>query len=96
MDSISWKNGEDLFQYGTLSDLEEMASYLIENGFEDAGVETLHLLYTIKQAKIRADVMASRLSKVWKAAEKNESGDWGKSELEKAIKEYRGENNGKG
>ena len=88
---LCFKDGEDLFNGGVLNEMEDMASRLIELGYEDAAKETLNLKYTIQQALTRTQVMKDRLEDVWKAVEWKDSGDSSLENVEKAIKKYRGE-----
>lgn len=85
------KDDSELFYYEVLNDMENMATRLIELGFEDASKETLSLKYTIEQSMVRAQVMKDRLEDVWKAVEWLDSSDWGFDSVEKAIEKYRGE-----
>lgn len=88
---LCFKDGEELFEYGRLHDLENMASRLIELGYEDAAKEVLHMKYTIQQSLVRVQVMKDRLEDVMKAVEWNDSGDSGIDRVEEAIKKYRNE-----
>jgi hypothetical protein len=88
---LCFKDDSDLFEYGTLNDMENMASRLIELGFEDAAKETLNLKYTIQQSMVRSQVMKNRLQEVWKSVEWFDSSDSGIESVQKAIEKYRGE-----
>lgn len=88
---LCFKDDEDLFAYGALNDMENMASRLIELGFEDAAKETLNLKYTIQQALVRSKVMKNRLQDVWKSVEWYDSADSGIDSVEQAVSKYRGE-----
>jgi hypothetical protein len=88
---LCFKEDSELFEYATLMDMENMASRLIELGFEDVAKETLNLKYTIQQAMVRTQVMKNRLQDVWKAVEWCDSGDSGMDSVNKAIQKYRGE-----
>lgn len=88
---LCYKDDSDLFKYDTLEDMENMASRLIELGFEDAAKETLNLKYTIQQAMVRSQVMKDRLQDVWKSVEWLDSSDSGIDSLNKAIEKYRSE-----
>jgi hypothetical protein len=80
---------EQLFEYGTKRQLEQMATRLIELGYEDAAKETLNLKYIIDQSLVRAETHAERMKDIWQAIEKNDSADWGKDRIAHAIEEYR-------
>lgn len=88
---LCFKDEHDLFEYGRIDELEEMASRLIDLGYEDAAKEVLHMKYTIQQSLVRVGVMKVRLDGVMKAVEWYDSGDSGIKSVEKAIKKYRGE-----
>ncbi|MGH0790932.1 hypothetical protein ACQVTU_25120 [Bacillus cereus] len=88
---LCFKDEHDLFEYGRIDDLEEMASRLIDLGYEDAAKEVLHMKYTIQQSLVRVGVMKVRLDGVMKAVEWYDSGDSGIEAVEKVIKKYRGE-----
>ena len=87
---LCFKDDVELFDQGTLSDLENMASRLTELGYEDAAKETLNLKYSIQQALVRSKVMKDRLQDVWKSVEWYDSSDSGIETVEKAITNYRG------
>src|SRR6185437_8090264 len=86
---LCFKEDADLFEHGSLNDMENMASRLIELGFEDAAKETLNLKYTIQQSLIRSQVMKDRLGEVWKSVEWFDSADSGIEVVQKAIHNYR-------
>lgn len=88
---LCFKDDKDLFDSGTLNDLENMASRLIQLGFEDAAKETLNLKYTIQQAIVRSQVMKERLQDVWKSVEWYDSADSGIETVQQVIKKYRDE-----
>ncbi|MFL0584700.1 hypothetical protein ACH0B6_19200 [Solibacillus silvestris] len=86
---LCFKDYVELFDHGTLSDLENMAARLIELGYEGAAKETLDLKDSIQQALVRSQVMKDRLQDVWKSVEWYDSSDSGIETIEKAISNYR-------
>lgn len=88
---LCFKDDADLFDHSALSDLENMASRLIELGHEDAAQETLSLKNTIQQAMVRSQAMKNRLQDVWKSVEWYDSSDSGIETVEKAVAKFRGE-----
>lgn len=71
-------------------ELTSMAERLAELGYaEDAARETEELLLIIRQAKIRIDVRARRLSGVWHAVEWWDSADSGEDGVKHALDAYR-------
>jgi len=74
-----------------LSDLENMADRLESLDAEDAAKETLELKAIIRQSQIRVEVLAQRMSALWRAVEWMDSGDSGMKEVEAQLKRYRGE-----
>lgn len=90
---LCFKDDSDLFEYGTLNDLENMAARLIELGYEDAAKETLALKDIIQQARVRSQVMKNNLEDVWKSVEWYDSCDSGIETVKNAISKYRGEKN---
>jgi hypothetical protein len=85
------KDDADLFNRSNLLEMENMATRLLELGFEDAAKETLNLKYTIQQSLIRTQVLKDRLGDVWKAVEWYDSGDSSLEKVELKIKQYRKE-----
>jgi hypothetical protein len=85
------KDDADLFNRSNLLEMENMATRLLELGFEDAAKETLNLKYTIQQSLIRTQVLKDRLGDVWKAFEWYDSGDTYLEKVELKIKQYRKE-----
>ncbi|USK78943.1 hypothetical protein LHV56_19110 [Peribacillus frigoritolerans] len=81
---------EDLYSWGGIRALEEMASYLIENGFHDAAKETLNLKYNIEQSFVRSEVIHRRLERVWYTATKVKNHDYRMEDLAEEIEKYRG------
>ena len=88
---LCFKDNEDLFDQTNLNEMDNMASRLVELGFEDAAKETLNLKYTIQQSLIRSQVMKERLEGVWKAVEWYDSSDSSLENIEQEIKKYRKE-----
>jgi hypothetical protein len=88
---LCFKEDEDLFNQSTLNEIENMASRLLELGFEDAAKETLNLKYTIQQSLARSQVMKDRLEDVWKAVEWFDSSDSSLEKVEQEIQKYRKE-----
>ena len=88
---LCFKDNEDLFAQTNLNEMDNMASRLVELGFEDAAKETLNLKYTIQQSLIRSQVMKERLEGVWKAVEWYDSSDSSLENIEQEIKKYRKE-----
>ncbi|MGK8429862.1 hypothetical protein [Bacillus cereus] len=88
---LCFKDEQDLLEYGRIDDLEEMASRLIDLGYEDAAKEVLHMKYIIQQSLVRVGVMKVRLDGVIKAVEWYDNGDSDIEAVEKVIKKYRGE-----
>ena len=88
---LCFKDNEDLFDQTNLNEMDNMASRLVELGFEDAAKETLNLKYTIQQSLIRSQVMKERLEGVWKAVEWYDSSDSSLENVEQEIKKYRKE-----
>jgi len=83
------KDEYDLFSWGSVRDLDNMASSMIEYGAIDIAKDTLRLKNYIEQALTKVEVMQESLSKVFKAVEWCDSGDTGKDSLQKAFEEYR-------
>lgn len=74
------------------STIQEMADRLASLGYaEDAARETTELLLMIRQARVRIDTRARRLSQVWQSVEWWDSGDGGEDGLAKALAQYRGD-----
>jgi len=83
------KDKHDLFEYSGVETIDAMANRLIELGHLDAAKETLQLKQIILQALVRTEVIADRMSKVWKAVEWYDSADSGIDAVNKAIEKYR-------
>lgn len=88
---LCFRNDGDLFNHVTLRDMENMATRLIELGYEDVAKETLALKCTIQQAMASSRAMKDRLQDAWKSVEWYDSSDVGIEEVEKSISEYRKE-----
>ena len=56
---------------------------------EDAAKETFDLLLTLRQFRVRIEVMQGRLSEVWRAIEWWDSGDSGEDGFKEALDSYR-------
>lgn len=91
LQKIKYIDNDELYTWTGVRGLESMATYLIEQGYEDAAKETLELLYHIKQTLVRSEVIRKRLGDVWEAAASVDSGNNEKDQLEKQIKKYRGD-----
>lgn len=71
--------------------IQRMAERLAGLGYaEDAARETEELLLLIRQAKVRIQTRADRLSGVWKAVEWWDSGDSGEENVMNELERYRG------
>jgi len=71
--------------------ISRMANRLIELGYEDLAKETLEYLHFIKRVRIKSDVMMRRLSKIWKAVEWLDSGDYGLDTAKEILNDIRKE-----
>jgi hypothetical protein len=80
---------EELYTWKGLQGLEEMADYLIENGFYDVAKETLNLKLNIEKSLVRAELVHKRLEKVWYMATKVEDCDTVMESLEKEVGKWR-------
>lgn len=71
-------------------ELEAMAQWLAEHGYEDAAKETYDLLHDVRAASVRWQSHLKRLEGVWKAVEWTVSGDSRMDAVDEAIAKYRG------
>lgn len=85
------KDARDLFEWGSVELLDNMATSMIEHGAIDIARDTLRLKNYIEQSLTRAEVMQESLQKVFKAIEWRDSSDIGEDALIKIFEEYRGE-----
>lgn len=90
-DYLCWKRDNELFELSTIENLERMVDTLEELGYDDVAKETYELVRIIKQSRVRANTIRDRLSGVFKAVEWFKSYDHGIDQVEKAVKEYREE-----
>ena len=83
------RDEEDLFSWSGVTDLDNMATSMIEHGAINIAKDTLRLKNYIEQTLTRVEVMQESLSKVFRAVEWRDSGDIGEDSLQKAFEEYR-------
>ena len=83
------KDEHDLFDWGAVTDLDNMATSMIKHGAIDIAKDTLRLKNYIEQALTRVEVMQESLSEVFKAVEWCDSADTGKETLQKNFEKYR-------
>ena len=88
-DYLYGKDTHDLaYQTGPLT---EMAAWLDDHGFHDAGGETRDIALDIPGFCRRTDARVARLSKLWKAVEWETSCDTSREETLEAVAAYRKE-----
>ena len=73
-----------------MDDLRDMAAELTTYGAHTAAAETEAIIAYLEHADRQINARQCRLVHIWKAMEWMRSGDWGREQFEKAIKDYQG------
>lgn len=86
---LCYKDVPDLMNPSSISELESMALYLMNIGYEDIAKDTKRLIEYIKSASLTIEVLSQQLNDVFHAVEWYESGDWGRDGCIEELEKYR-------
>lgn len=88
---LCYKDAGELVNQQADDDLDRMVDRLAGLAYaQDAAAETEHLVLTIRQTRVRLQVMIDRLRPIWEGVEWWDSCDRSEEQLKEKLKAYRG------